>query len=485
MRCYVIPFEGEQNYIFFSYCHDDAARVFPVIERLAVEGYRVWFDDGIHPGEEWPDVIAKHMSEAAVCIAAVSGPAAESHNCRNELSFALANNKPLLSIVLEDFQMPLGMQLQLSSARYIKKHEKTEEAFYDDLLGAPILAPCREAGRSAGPEALALWRRHVEEYGAGGKGAGNEGVAKAAAKLWFSGARKSPAVQPQEEAERVPAAEEPAEEKAESLPAGERMEKIPPAAVPEAEPCGETILSVPLEEDDEERTIMIDTEPDDDEDGRTIMGVRYNPALLFRVKTKELFPIKNERTVLGRSKNKADLAFPDNMEISGKHAEIWRKGNGYALRNYQPTNETVVNGQTLQDNECVDLAPCSEIQLADESFFLISGDAYDRIFDEQKICLLKSRDTGETKILTEDSLPLDRHHKWRGDVLGDPRIHRGGHAEIYREHDRVYVLDLGSRHGTFLNGNRLLPNAGIELHDSDIISVVDTEFIYYEVRTGA
>ena len=498
MRCYAIPYEGEQKYIFFSYCHDDAAQVFPVIERLAVEGYRVWFDDGIHPGEDWPEVIARHMSCAAACIAAVSGPAAESHNCRNELSFALASNKPLLSIILEDFSMPLGMQLQLSSARYLKKNGVPEEAFYGELLSAPLLAPCRDGDGGADPAALALWQKHAAEYGAGGDKAPNQDPAKAAEQLWFSGGRKSsdvrrpeaaaenPAAEkPKAAAAEIPALKEPEAASAESRPAADAAEEAPPAGELFIDDGAETVMLTPPEEDDEERTIMIGAEPEDEEEGRTVLGARYNPALFLRVKTGEIFPIKNERTVLGRSKAKADLAFSDNMEISGRHAEIWRKGTGFALRNFKPTNETIVNGQTLQENECVDLTPCSEILLADETFFLVFGEAYDRVFDEQKICLLKSRDTGETKLIAEDSLPLDRHHKWRGDVLGDPRIHRSGHAEIYREHDRVYILDLGSYHGTFLNGERLLPNAGMELHDSDIISVVDTEFVYYEVRTGA
>ena len=117
MKCYASPYEGQQDYLFFSYCHDDAAKVFPIIERLALEGFRVWFDDGIHPGEEWPEVIANHLTGAKACVSVVSVQAAESHNCRNELSFALANNKPMLSIILEDFPMPLAIQLQLSNTR--------------------------------------------------------------------------------------------------------------------------------------------------------------------------------------------------------------------------------------------------------------------------------------------------------------------------------------------------------------------------------
>ncbi len=143
-KCCVEPYEGEQAYIFFSYCHEDALLVYPIIEKLSSEGFRIWFDDGIHPGEEWPDVIATHLNKAKVCIAAISTASAESHNCRNEVSFAVANKKPLLSIVLQDFQMPLGMQLQLGNSNYIRLYEQSSEAFYERLFASPVLLNCRD-----------------------------------------------------------------------------------------------------------------------------------------------------------------------------------------------------------------------------------------------------------------------------------------------------------------------------------------------------
>ena len=428
MKCYVKPSEREKDTLFVSYCHADAARVFPIIERLAIEGFHVWYDTGVHPGEEWPETIARHMIDAKVCVAMISEAAAESHHCRNELTFAVSNSMPLLSILLEDFKMPLGMQLQLSNARYIRKYEETDEAFYAELLGSPVLTPFRSTGSGADEEALALWSRHAEEYSA--------------------------------------AADSSAQELEPSL-----------AAFAAASPAAD-------EEDDDEQTILFVESPAGG-DAHTVMGIQYNPALLLRVRTGEIFHLKSERTVLGRSKAKADIAFPDNPEISGKHAEIWERGSSFLLRNYNPTNATVVNGQVLQANASAELRPCSEILLADEQLFLLFGEAYENVFDEQKLCLLKSRDTGETRVLAEDSLPLDRRHKWRGDVLGDQRIHRSGHAEIYRENGRICVRDLGSRHGTFLNGRQLEPNVGVELHDNDIITVVETEFLYYEISTGA
>ena len=482
MKCYVKPCEGKDT-LFVSYCHSDAAQVFPIIERLAIEGYRVWYDNGVHPGEEWPETIARHMIDAKVCVAMVSAKAAESHNCRNEVTFAVANSMPLLSVVLEDFKMPLGMQLQLGNSRYIRKYDETEEAFYAELLSSPVLAPCRSTDAAADEEALKRWREHAEEY----RSAAEAEKSGAAASLVQKAAAKLRGNAPAAPAEGGPEKKAPAE-KAQSAPAGEKREKESSPPTPEkAAPASAPQAENTLDEDDDEKTVLFAKESDDEEDNddHTVVGVRYNPAMLLRVRTGELFPVKDERTVLGRSKTKADLAFPDNPEISGKHAEIWKRGNDFVLRNFQPTNVTVVNGQVLQDNASLELMPCSEILLADEQFFLLFGRAYECIFDEQKICLLKSRDTGEAKVLAEDVLPLDRRHKWRSGVLGDQRIHRGGHAEVYRENGRIYVRDLGSRFGTFVNGKRLDEAVGVELHCNDIVAVVDTEFVYYEIKTQA
>jgi len=49
------PFEayqGQDPYIFVSYAHKDAAAVFGELERLRAMGCRVWYDEGIDPGNE-------------------------------------------------------------------------------------------------------------------------------------------------------------------------------------------------------------------------------------------------------------------------------------------------------------------------------------------------------------------------------------------------------------------------------------------------
>ncbi len=165
MKCFTAPYEGDRDYIFFSYCHKDAARVYPIIERMAMDGFRVWYDSGIRPGDDWPEVIAVHLERASAVVAAFSEASVESHNCRNEVTYAVANNKSLISVVLEDVQMPKGMRMQLGSSQVIRPYEAGDtEQFYAELLAFPVLEKCRDANRRAGPADMELWQRHVQEY---------------------------------------------------------------------------------------------------------------------------------------------------------------------------------------------------------------------------------------------------------------------------------------------------------------------------------
>ena len=144
-RCSVRPYEGADNYIFVSYCHRDKQEVYPIIERLARDGYRVWYDEGIDPGADWPEVIADHLSRCALCIAFLSDNALNSHNCRREINFTLLKRKPLISVAIETVAMSPGMQMQLSSAQSIAKVGMSDDEFFGKLYRSPLLASSKGA----------------------------------------------------------------------------------------------------------------------------------------------------------------------------------------------------------------------------------------------------------------------------------------------------------------------------------------------------
>ncbi len=148
-------YEGGENFIFVSYAHKNAEKVIPILDKLNAAGYRVWYDDGIAPGSEWPEYIAEHLNRCDVFLAFVSPESIASANCRREVTYALSKQKKFLGVLLEPTQMSPGMEMQLSAQQCIIRHNyRTEEEFLAKILGSSILLSCLRPVRHEVHEAL-------------------------------------------------------------------------------------------------------------------------------------------------------------------------------------------------------------------------------------------------------------------------------------------------------------------------------------------
>ena len=98
----VRAYEGNKSYIFVSYAHKDSAIVLPVIEQLYNNKYRVWYDEGITPGSEWPHNIATHLENADTVIIFVSDNSLASINCENEVVRTRELNKNIIAYNLNN-----------------------------------------------------------------------------------------------------------------------------------------------------------------------------------------------------------------------------------------------------------------------------------------------------------------------------------------------------------------------------------------------
>lgn len=158
---HIKPYEGSEKYIFVSYCHKDNVAVAELLRLLENAGYRFWYDEGIDPGSDWPEVIAEHLDKCDSCIAVITPNALESHNCRREINFALRRKKPLISVFLEPAELSLGMEMQLFSSQVMFKYEyPSEEAFMEKLKSADCL---KDSLASAGA-APAVGPAHSRAY---------------------------------------------------------------------------------------------------------------------------------------------------------------------------------------------------------------------------------------------------------------------------------------------------------------------------------
>ncbi len=73
--------------------------------------------------------------------------------------------------------------------------------------------------------------------------------------------------------------------------------------------------------------------------------------------------IDRDRVVLGRELGSADLMLPE-RQISRRHAELYRKEDGFWLRDLGSKNGTFVNGKEIKESAPVKLTDGDEIQIA-------------------------------------------------------------------------------------------------------------------------
>ena len=146
------PYEGDEPYLFVSYAHADSPEVMPVITALHERGFRIWYDEGIEVGSEWPECIAQHLAGSALVLAFLSNAYIASDNCRREMHFALTKRIRGINIFLERTALTPGMEMQVGSRFALMKYEMDETLFLEKLLSAPLLAEAGVCGPATRPE---------------------------------------------------------------------------------------------------------------------------------------------------------------------------------------------------------------------------------------------------------------------------------------------------------------------------------------------
>ena len=149
----VKPYEGPDPYIFVSYAHRDYERIDPILRELKARGYRFWYDEGIDPGTEWPENIARHLENSSVCLSFLSPYSAASNNCRREINFALSRNIPMLTVFLEDTKISPGLEMQISTYQSIMGYKYPDlPSLMERVESVDVTEPCRgPAGTASSP----------------------------------------------------------------------------------------------------------------------------------------------------------------------------------------------------------------------------------------------------------------------------------------------------------------------------------------------
>jgi len=134
---------GKEPYIFVSYAHANKDRVFLLIKQLHDKGYRIWYDEGIDPGTEFPKTIAEHIKNAAMMLLFVSPESVERPFVRREINYAQNKGIPIVSAILRETILPDELELQLGLDQMTFYYKYTDDAaFFEMLLRARHFKHC-------------------------------------------------------------------------------------------------------------------------------------------------------------------------------------------------------------------------------------------------------------------------------------------------------------------------------------------------------
>ena len=126
-------YSGNKPYIFASYSHKNIKEVFWCIKKLAESRYRIWYDEGIEPGVEWPEEVGRALTGCRLFLVFMSPAAIDSRNVRNEINFASSENKSVMVVFLQPAELSEGMQLQIGTVQFIHKNEMTDTEFLEKM----------------------------------------------------------------------------------------------------------------------------------------------------------------------------------------------------------------------------------------------------------------------------------------------------------------------------------------------------------------
>ena len=101
-----------------SYSHSDVEKVFPILRKLQLAGYRIWYDEGIYGGENWRKILASKIRDEKCkdFLLFSSENSTKSKHVRAEINLALDLDKKLQPF---DLMTPDLVRIWKCICRYI------------------------------------------------------------------------------------------------------------------------------------------------------------------------------------------------------------------------------------------------------------------------------------------------------------------------------------------------------------------------------
>ncbi len=158
-------YDGDEPYVFVCYAHDDASIVYPEISWLRDRGINIWYDEGITPGDEFPERLGNAILGASLVLLYVSPKSVGSRHCRDEVYFALDRATPVLTLYLSETELPAGLALSTATTQAVLRYDmplsKYRKKLIDGITSVSESSIRIEAGLTTekSPALMSLLRR--------------------------------------------------------------------------------------------------------------------------------------------------------------------------------------------------------------------------------------------------------------------------------------------------------------------------------------
>ncbi len=135
----MIAYEGKEPYVFVSYSHKDMDSVIPLIATLKQKMCRIWYDEGLSPGESWNDSIAEHLKNCSQFIVFISPDSITSKYVMSEINYALSKDKNIVPIILKKTDLPAGLEMMLGTIQFLDVSDISDVANAANIISSSLL----------------------------------------------------------------------------------------------------------------------------------------------------------------------------------------------------------------------------------------------------------------------------------------------------------------------------------------------------------
>jgi hypothetical protein len=135
--------------VFISYAHEDQRFVRQVAQALEAEGFSVWWDHSIPPGQTWDTFIARGIQEAKAAVVVWSPHSATSDWVKEEATLARSGGK-YVPVQIAGAEPPMGFT-RIQAAQLANWNGSTENPQWQMLVGAVRNLVRERSGAPAAP----------------------------------------------------------------------------------------------------------------------------------------------------------------------------------------------------------------------------------------------------------------------------------------------------------------------------------------------